>query len=430
MVKSLIDMEHSMKKIAIVGGGAAGMMAAATLLESHEPIEVHLFEKNKNLGAKVIISGGGRCNVTTGLNNKQQLLKQYSRGSDFLKAAQSKFTPQQVYSWFEDHGVPLKIEEDLRVFPKSNDGHDIVKVFENLFEQKNAHLHLLSGVKEINRQEDQFLLKTKQKSFLFDAVILTTGGNAYRHTGSTGDGYAFAKALGHTITPLGPSLNSFEIQENWPKELSGISLENAQLKWGKISVHGPLLFTHFGISGPVTFSLSSQIAFEEVSKVNPLSIQLIPEANKLFEYWDKHFQDSIKTSPKKQIKTELQQFFPKRLSEALLKIAKVHANQQLQDLSKDERKVLSHLLSGKLTLTLIQRRPGDEFVTAGGVSTEEINPQTMESLITPNLYFGGELMDIDGVTGGYNLQASWATGRLAGKSLLKKLSSEHEDLLK
>lgn len=409
-------------KIAIIGGGAAGMMAAATILESGKDCEVHLFEKNKNLGAKVIISGGGRCNVTTGLTNRDQLLKKYTRGGTFLKAAQSKFPPQQVYQWFEDHGVPLKTEEDLRVFPQSNDGHDIVGVFEELIQSKdNAFLHLLSNVQKITKTNDQFTIKAKANEYLFDLVILTTGGNAYRHTGSTGDGYAFASDLGHSITKLGPSLNSFVVKEEWPKALSGISLPYPELKYKKIMAEGPLLFTHFGISGPAVFAFSSQIAFEKISPSSPLTIQLLPIAGYRFEKWEELFLQTIEQGNKKQVTTFLQEFFPKRFVESIIALTQVKRTKALIDLTKEERKELSHLLSGELSLTLEQRRPGDEFVTAGGVSTNEINPQTMESNIIPNVYFAGEIMDVDGVTGGYNLQASWAAGRLAGKSIVKKI---------
>lgn len=415
-------MTSSTPRIGIIGGGAAGMMAAATLLEGNHPCEIHLFEKNKHLGAKVLISGGGRCNVTTGLRDKNILLKKYPRGSQFLKAALSKFSPEHCYNWFEDHGVDLKTEEDLRVFPQSNDGHDIVGVFEQLFTSEQVHTHLKTSIIEVQKSTQGFLLTDKEENqFEVDYLIITTGGNAYRQTGSTGDGYAFAKSLGHSITPLGPSLNSFELKEKWPKELSGISLEHALLTYKKQKQIGPLLFTHFGISGPAVFALSADISFEEISSTSPLEITLIPNAEKTFEEYEQTFQASIKTSPKKQIKTELQLFLPKRLAESVLKIAKIHANKQLVDITKEERKKLSHLLSGDLTLTLIQRRPGDEFVTAGGVDTDEINPQTMESLITPNLFFAGEIMNVDGVTGGFNLQASWAAGRLAGKSILKQL---------
>ncbi len=418
---------HAVPKIAVIGGGAAGMMAAATLLESGKPCEVHLFEKNKGLGAKVIISGGGRCNVTTGLTNRQQLLKKYTRGAEFLKAALSKLPPQKTYEWFEAHGVPLKIEEDLRVFPVSDDGHDIVRIFENLFAptassaHTNAHVQLLTAVKAIKKEGEKFVLDTSKGTFTVDAVVITTGGSAYRHTGSTGDGYAFATAMGHTITPLGPSLNSFFVRDDWPKALSGVSLPQALLKYQKVAVTGPLLFTHFGVSGPVTFSLSSQLAYETISPQHPLVIHLIPDAQKSFEDWEAFFIEAFAQQPKKQVSTLLHDHFPKRVVDAFLSLAKIDATKPTGQLSKDERKALSHVLSGALTLTLEQRRPGDEFVTAGGVSTDEINAQTMESLITPGLYFAGEVMNVDGLTGGFNLQASWATGQLAAKSIVKKL---------
>lgn len=412
-------MKNDIPQIAIIGGGAAGMMAAATLLESGKPCRVHLFEKNKGLGAKVIISGGGRCNVTTGLTNRQQLLKKYTRGSEFLKAAISKLPPQKTYEWFEAHGVPLKTEEDLRVFPVSDDGHDIVRIFENLFATIPSDLHLLTPVKSVRKEGAKFIVTTPKEEISVDYVVITTGGSAYRHTGSTGDGYSFATALGHTITQLGPSLNSFFIQEAWPKELSGISLPNARLKQKKTEVSGPLLFTHFGISGPVTFSFSSQIPYEPVSPQSPFTVQLIPDADKSYEDWEKILLDAAAKQSKKNVSTVLYEFFPKRFVSALLDVAKIKPDKQMSALSKDERKSLSHFLSGELTLTLVQRRPGDEFVTAGGVSTDEINPQTMESLITPGLYFAGEVMNVDGLTGGYNLQASWATGQLAAKSIVK-----------
>ena len=410
----------SKPKIAIIGGGAAGLMAAATLLESGKPCEVHVFEKNKGLGAKVLISGGGRCNVTTGLTNRQQLMKKYTRGATFLKAAMSKLPPQKTYEWFETHGVPLKIEEDLRVFPVSDNGQDIVGVFERLFAKHKAHVHLLTSVTSIQKQGEHFVVGTSKGEMRFDKVIITTGGSAYRHTGSTGDGYAFAVAMGHTITKLGPSLNSFVIRETWPKELSGISLPNARLKHQKTAVSGPLLFTHFGISGPATFSFSSQIAYEPISEVQPMKVQLFFDAEKSFEDWEAYFIDRAKQHPKKNVATLLAMLFPKRLVAAMLSQAKVKDTTVIGQLEKDERKAVSHAMAGGTVLTLIQRRPGDEFVTAGGVSTDEINPQTMESRITPGLYFAGEVMDVDGLTGGFNLQASWATGQLAAKSIIKR----------
>lgn len=415
--------DKKVQQISIIGGGAAGMMAAAAIVESGADCIIHIFDKNDHLGAKVIISGGGRCNLTTGIQDQVLLLKKYTRGAQFLRAALSKFPPQKTYDWFEAHGVPLKVEDDFRVFPISNDGHDVVEVFERMFGVENVLLHLQTKVISIVKTDGGFELETNKGKFEVSQVIITTGGSAYRQTGSTGDGYYFAQSLGHSITKLGPSLNSFEVKEAWVKELSGISLPDAGLKYGKVYVDGPFLFTHFGISGPVTFSLSSHLAHETISIDSPLQIEFIPDSAKDFDDWEEILNQSSEYNAKKLVKTKLKEFFPQRFVEIILKISKI-GDMKVVDLTKAQRQSLSGLLSGKIKLTLMQRRPGDEFVTAGGVKTEEVNSQTMESLITPHLYFAGEVLDIDAVTGGFNLQSSWATGYLAGMSISKKLRRE------
>lgn len=395
------------------------MMAAAALVESNAPCDIHLFEPNKSLGVKVIISGGGRCNVTTGIREMHVLRKQYTRGAEFLKAALSKFNPEAVYNWFEDHGVPLKIEDDMRVFPQSNDGKDVVAVFERLFAQSNVQLHFQSRVTTISKDEQGYVITTKHGDTLADHVVVATGGNAYRKTGSTGDGYNFAESFGHTITPLGPSLNSFLTKEEWPKTLSGIALPNARLQSGKIKLDGPFLFTHFGISGPLTFAFSSHIAHEQVSTDSPMEVKLVLDSEKTQSDWKTILTDTAHS--KKQIKTVLGTHLPHRLVAAILELTQIAPETTLTDIPTANRKTLHKLLSEGLSVTLIGRRPGDEFVTAGGISTDEINPQTMESLLSPGLYFAGEVMDVDAVTGGFNLQSSWAAGRLAGRSIAKKL---------
>lgn len=412
-----MDPIHNMKQsIAIIGGGAAGMMAGAVLIENNTPADIHLFDANKNLGVKVIISGGGRCNVTTGITNQNTLKKHYTRGIPFLNAALSKFSPQKCYEWFESRGVPLKNESDNRVFPQSDDGKDIVGVFEKLFHKKIT-IHFQSRVKHIQKMKDRFAITTENSSHTVDYVVIATGGNAYRKTGSQGDGYHFAESLGHSITPLGPSLNSFFTEEQWPKNVSGIALPNATLSFKKTSVTGPFLFTHFGISGPSTFALSSHLAFEKISKQSPLTITL--HVDKSIP-WKSHLANNA-TNGKKQIKTLLSQKIPKRLTNEILTLSNIEQETKLADIPTENRKKLFQYLNNGFELTLTARRPGDEFVTAGGVNTDEINPQTMESLITPKLYFAGEVMDIDGVTGGFNLQSSWATGHLAGKSISKTI---------
>lgn len=412
-------------RIGIIGGGAAGLMAAATLIQAQADCEIFIFDKNNHLGAKVIISGGGRCNITTGVRNPQKLLKNYTRGAEFLKAALSKFNPEQVYNWFEENGVPLKMQDDQRAFPVSDDGKDVVGVFERMFAQSDCNVMLNADVQSVTKESEVFYINVQQegtdRTYECDYVVLATGGNAYKHTGSSGDGYTFAKSLGHTITQLGPSLSSFMAKEKWPKALSGLALPNAKLKWGKIETSGPFLFTHFGISGPVTFALSSQMAFETIDEKHPAQILIIPNANKTYEQWDEMLIKLFQQNHKKAIKNILGMGFPSRLVHLLLQKAHIHENKTGGEISKTERKELAKLLGFGLEVTLIQRRPGDEFVTAGGVDTAEINKQTMESLICENLYFGGEVMNVDGVTGGFNLQSSWATGRLAGKAITKKL---------
>lgn len=401
-------------KIAIIGGGAAGMMAAAAAKETNPSAEVFLIEKNATLGQKVIISGGGRCNVTTGFSDLRLILDRYPRGGKFLTSAMHAFPPSQVYDWFESHGVPLKTEADLRVFPESNNGRDIVAVFEKLFKQNHTELLFRHDVQKI---EPGFTLHFKNHPPLTaDKVILTTGGQAYRHTGSTGDGYTFAEGLGHSITPLAPSLNSFITQETWPKELAGVSLPKVALRVKtskKIEFTGPILFTHRGLTGPAVFALSSLIAFEEYNPEHPLmlTLDLIPFTNQaLFET---ELRKELDANPKKMFKNSLHAWMPKSLASTLCTLLQIDGDKANNEIAKkDFHKAVERIKN--LPLTLVGRGAGDEFVTAGGVELSELNPRTLESKITPGLYFAGEILNIDGFTGGYNLQAAWATGRLAG----------------
>jgi predicted Rossmann fold flavoprotein len=394
-------------------------MTAATLLEKNNEGEIHLFEKNKELGNKVSISGGGRCNVTTGITDKRQLLSKYIRGSQFLTPSLSAFPPSRVKEWFEDHGVPLKIEEDMRVFPVSDIGKDVVSMFEKLFDTPRMHIHYTEAVTDIKSVNDKFEISTTKSQYTFDATVLTTGGNAYAHTGSTGDGYAFAKELGHSVTELGPSLNSFMAKEQFCKELSGIDFQEARfeviLSTGeKKIVEGPMIFTHFGISGPAVFALAAHVAFEKISAVQPLKVKFLPIKTEHFDSWDKKLQEQIKANGLKFIVNILNEYMPNRFATKILELANIPPDRKAADINKEERRQIAHLLSGKLEITLTMRRPGDEFVTAGGVKLEEVDRKTMRSKFNPNLYFAGEILDIDGLTGGFNLQASWATGRMAG----------------
>ena len=406
-------------RIAIIGAGAAGLMCAATILENSPDAEVLLIERNNGLGKKVIISGGGRCNVTTGFREIPHVLKNYPRGSKFLISAMHAFPPESVYTWFESHGVPLKTQEDNRVFPVSDDGHDIVGVFERLFETTQMKILLNTHVVHVEKTNDTFLVRTKGSDtpLEVDRLVLTTGGQAYRHTGSTGDGYAFATALGHSLTPLAPSLNAFFTREKWPAEISGLSFPSARItaQRGKgFSFTGPFLFTHKGVSGPAVFALSSLVAFEPYDASQPLLITIDLFPHESSEVFRSRFNTLIEQHGHKQLKSVLSLLIPKSLTEILLQQLEIPYTPAANQVpKKDRERILSWLKA--IPLTVIQRGAGDEFVTAGGVPLSEVNPSTMESKLCPGLFFAGEILDIDGFTGGFNLQASWSTGQLVGR---------------
>ncbi len=416
-----------MKTIAIIWAGAAWLMTAVTILENTENQEyhIHIFEKNKTPGNKVIISWGGRCNVTTSITDKKILATKYTRGWDFIRKAMGKFWPQKVYDWFESHGVPLKVQEDLRVFPVSDDGYDIVDVFERIFakHRDRVTLHYSEGVSDVSifdkeTEVQKYQITTPKWSYTTDLVVVTTGGSAYSHTGSTGDGYAFARALGHTITPLGPSLSSFLTREKWTHELSGLAFPEARI--GELT--WPILLTHFGISGPLSFMFSSQIAWESLGSNNPKIIHLAPVADMWIPEWDNFLKWEFVNHPKKLITSILAEKLPRRFVDEFIweyfgTIREVFA----ASISKKDREHIAELLWRWIPITLIERRPGDEFVTAWWISTDEIDPETMESKLAKNLYFAGEVLNVDGYTGGFSLQICWSSGYAAGMGVANKV---------
>lgn len=405
------------KKIGIIGGGAAGMMAAMAAKITNADVSVTIFDKNPGLGAKVIISGGGRCNVTTGYTDIKYVLGKYPRGGKFLKNAMYAFGPAAVYEWFEKMGVPLKVEKDMRIFPKSDDGHDIVRAFEKFFRKHDVGVKCKTDIVHAGKVDNKFLLLTKSgDEFIFDKLVIATGGQAYRHTGSTGDGYAFARSLGHSLTELGPSLNSFVIAEDFVKNLAGVSHASvtmkATLKDGKkVNYSGPFVWTHKGISGPVVFAMSAYCAFEPCTRETPLKIYVDFAPGVPLSALEKHCFEFVKENPKKQFFTIFHGFAPK----SVLQKISTDAFRPCNEISHTNLRKMSESFKN-YPLTAIGRGHGDEFVTAGGVDTSKVDPKTMESRICSGLYLAGEILDVDGFTGGYNLQASWATGYLAGKN--------------
>lgn len=411
------------KKIAIIGWWAAGMMATATLIESSYDGEIHLFEKNSSLWAKVIISWGGRCNVTTWYYRRKDLESKYVRGAHRIRQAIGQFGPRKIYERFEDHGVPLKTEADMRVFPVSDNGKDIVGVFERLSQSKKVTLHYKTGIDSIDYCDGKFELITSQWKSSFDVVIIATGGNAYSHTGSTGDAYERARSLWHTITPLWPSLNSFLSKEKWTHELSGIAFQKAKLHvvvwWKKQEAIWPVLLTHFWLTWPSTFIIAAYSAFETIDGNHPLEVWLSIDADKTAHDWHEILLQASKDQSRKQIATILKIYLPDRV--VSLWNTQILGNQLDQEIGLMS-KLLRNQIVDMLTawkFIIIGRRPWDEFVTAGWVSLDEVDPKTMMSKIVSWLFFAGEVLDVDGVTGWYNLTSSWATGRLAGESVSK-----------
>ncbi|MFA6548025.1 MAG: NAD(P)/FAD-dependent oxidoreductase [Candidatus Magasanikbacteria bacterium] len=408
-------------KVAVIGAGAAGMMCAATINELNPDIEVVLIEKNDTLGKKVLISGGGRCNVTTGIEDPKTVLENYPRGSKFLISAIHNFSPLAVRGWFESHGVPLKCEKDLRVFPVSNNSQDVVDVFKKIFVKNNTKILFKHTADSIEKTATGFIINFDNKtSLLVDKIVLALGGQAYRKTGSNGDGYSLAESLGHTITQLAPSLHSFITAEKWPGTLAGMSFAKATITADCAKPNsrtGSFLFTHSGISGPAVFALSALVAFTFVGQKKPLKIFIDFLPDNTVEEVKKTLQTIAMANPKKIFKNTLHHFLPLNLCEALCEYSKLFGNKRNAEVSKTDISLAATLLK-KVPLVAIGRGSADEFVTAGGVELKEIDPKTMESKICLGLYFAGEIMDIDGFTGGFNLQAAWATGHAVGEKIV------------
>jgi predicted Rossmann fold flavoprotein len=293
-------------------------------------------------------------------------------------------------------------------------------MFEHLFTSDSINIHFKEWVEQIHRTPTWYRIETSTWSYEVDKVVLTTWWNAYSHTWSSGDGYAFAASLWHTITPLWPSLNSFVTKQEWIHSLSGLSFPDATahitIQWQRNKKSWPILITHFWISGPLTFIIASLSAFEPITSEQPFAVRLQPHADIQEQEWHDYLLYSSQAS-KKEILTILSSKLPRRFCEALLQEISIQNNLPVSQLTKKQRQTLSNRLWQGIPLHLIKRRPGDEFVTAGWVDTSQVDPHTLESKISPWLYFAGEILNIDGVTGGYNLQMCWSTGRSVGMGI-------------
>ncbi len=410
-----------MKKIIVIGGGAAGMMAAVSA--SQHGAKVTLLEKMSVLGRKVSITGKGRCNITN-IADKQTIIKNMPGNGSFIYSALHKFGNQDIIDFLHQHGVMTKVERGGRVFPVSDDAKDVVEAFRKALREGDVTVVTGQSVKRILMHNGRVtgVLAGNNVEYPAEAVVLATGGASYPGTGSTGDGYRMGEMAGHTIVPLKPSLEPLEVGEEWIGELQGLSLKNVTASVvfdGKKMAEdfGEMLFTHYGLSGPIILSLSKKVA--EIFKDKPgedvlIEINLKPALTA--EVLDKRIQRDFEKFSRKQIKNSLGELLPAKLINVVIDLAHLDPDKFVHQITKEERGRLQQQITN-LTFTITGTRPVSEaIVTAGGIHVKEINPKTMESKIVEGLFFAGEVIDIDGYTGGFNLQAAFSTGYIAGQN--------------
>lgn len=409
-----------MSNIIVIGAGPAGVMAAVTAARAGQ--DVTLLEKNEKIGKKLYITGKGRCNVTNACD-VEDLFANVMGQSKFLYSAIYGFDNQAVMRFFEERGCKLKIERGQRVFPESDHSSDILRVLEKEI--------IETGVKMLlNREVDTLLFQTEQgvvtgvklkngEILAADKVIVATGGISYVLTGSTGDGYEFAKKGGHTVTATSPALVPFTIEEAWCKQLQGLSLRNVtatvEVEGKKIySQLGEMLFTHYGVSGPLILSASSYYVHKAKGKKAKLYIDLKPALT--MEQLDKRVLREFDDNKNKQFKNAITTLFPAKLLPIMPVLAGIDPDKKVNEITKEEReKFVFEIKHMELTIQGV-RDYNEAIITQGGVSLKEVNPSTMESKLIKGLYFAGEVLDLDAMTGGYNLQIAWSTGHLAGES--------------
>nr|WP_308628172.1 NAD(P)/FAD-dependent oxidoreductase [uncultured Eisenbergiella sp.] len=434
-----------MSRVLVVGGGAAGMMAAfAAAGKGHSVV---LFEKNEKLGKKIYITGKGRCNVTNACE-PQELFDNVVSNSKFLYSAFYGFDNHAVQQFFEKRGCPLKTERGNRVFPVSDHSSDVIRALAGELEKAGVQVRLHTPVKRLlieKMQEDgpgriKGITLLSGEEVMGDAVVLACGGLSYQATGSTGDGYRMAREAGHSLIPCLPSLVPFHIKEEWCRQLQGLALKNVAASLyieGKeiYEGFGEMLFTHFGVSGPLILSASSyyQTAAEKQRKKTEkkakkagdqsreksaqalLKLDLKPALSA--EQLDKRILRDFEDNKNKQFKNAVDGLFPARLVPVMIQLSGIDPEKKVHEITREERKYFAECIKG-LSLTVTGTRGFEEaIITRGGIKVKEVNPSTMESKLVSGLYMAGEMLDLDALTGGFNLQIAWSTGHLAGVSI-------------
>ena len=423
-----------MSKVIVIGGGAAGSMAAiAAARNGHE---VHLIEKNEKIGKKIYITGKGRCNITNA-SDMETVFENVVSNRRFLYSAFYNYTNEDVMKFFDNAGCKTKVERGNRVFPVSDHSSDVIAVLHETMKKLSVTIHFNKEVQKLLIEDGaiQGVILTSGEILKSSVCIVATGGLSYPSTGSTGDGYRFAKEAGHTVTPLHPSLVSIHLKESWIKSLQGLSLKNinAVIKAGKVfkegnpkakkvkegkvlyEAFGEMLFTHFGVSGPVILSASSYLIPYLATCEMKLHIDLKPALS--YEQLDARILRDFEEFINKQFKNALDHLLPQKLIGVIITLSGISPDKQVNAITKEERTRLVQLIKN-LTFD-IERLGGYNaaVINKGGITVKEINPSTMESKLVSGLYFCGEVLDLDALTGGYNLQIAWSTGYTAGNAI-------------
>lgn len=411
-----------MSKVLIIGGGAAGMMAAVAAAGNGH--KVHVFEKNEKLGKKLFLTGKGRCNLTNACD-MDTLFASVISNPKFLYSAFYGFTNEQTMAFFEGLGLQIKTERGNRVFPVSDHSSDVIRVLEKEMERLGVWIHLYSEVKEVLEEENRFsgLILGDGKKVAGDACIIATGGLSYPSTGSTGDGYRFARDLGHQVTEPVPSLVPMEVQEWYAKELQGLSLRNVTVSIfdGKRKLYeefGEMLFTHYGVSGPLILSASSVVGKKlQTGKGKSLTLKIDLKPALTEEQLDQRVLRDFEEQKNKQFKNAVDKLFPAKLKPVMLELSQISQEKRVNEISREERRRFVELMKCFQMTVTGPRGFQEAIITRGGVSVKEVDPTTMESRHVKNLYFAGEVLDLDALTGGFNLQIAWSTGYAAGNGI-------------
>lgn len=406
-----------MKRVVVIGGGAAGLMAA--VIAGREGAKVTLLEKMNFVGKKMGITGKGRCNITNA-SDMSEFIKNTPGNGKFLYGAYERFTNEDLLQLLHDAGLETKVERGGRVFPASDSALDVRNTFMKLMKHYGVDVHLEEPVKKILVADGVVNgVVTDKETYYANAVVIATGGKSYPATGSTGDGYILAAEVGHKITDIRPSLVPIVTEESWVKDLMGLSLRNVELSVvakNKVQakMFGEMMFTHFGITGPIVLSLSHTVGKLMRKKnigVIGLDINLKPALSP--ETLDKRLQKDFDLYSKKQLINGMKDLLPNRLIPLIIELSGIDHQKSINQISKEERQQLGYMLQ-HMPLKVKGLRPVEEaIVTAGGISLKEFNPKTMESKLVKGLYGAGEVLDIDAFTGGYNLQAAFSTGYVA-----------------